>query len=377
VTGSTTTVYVFSGNKVIAEYDNGAAVGSPSREYIYAGAALLAKIDSSGTKYYHQDHLSNRLVTDSSGNALAQLGHFPFGESWYNASNDKLLFTACERDSESGNDFAMARYYVNRLGRFNSVDPLSGAIGNPQSLNAYAYVANDPINFVDPTGMGGNQANCRVTIIVDGIDTPCWLFQQLLAGNELQICLDAACTIMGDVVPALGGAEVTVTIGMAIPAYPCPYGDCQVSPQWLETDATLILGWFAIPTNPDTPQDNPYIKAIAQRLRPLIKLSDCTGNAALKNVPFSDKILGTEPDHDPVGKVLDTAEKLSDNKVPAKIVWGVNKAGLPALSETVENGLTPVVSKLAPFAGLIKGANLTYIGIKGAVDTATCYNKPD
>ena len=60
--GGTTTVYIFSGEKDIAEYDNGAAVTSPSREYIYAGSALLAKIDSSGTKYYHQDHLSNRLL---------------------------------------------------------------------------------------------------------------------------------------------------------------------------------------------------------------------------------------------------------------------------------------------------------------------------
>jgi hypothetical protein len=65
----------------IAEYGNGALVGSPSREYIYSSSALLAKIDSTGTKYYHQDHLSNRLVTDSSGNTAAQLGHFPFGES--------------------------------------------------------------------------------------------------------------------------------------------------------------------------------------------------------------------------------------------------------------------------------------------------------
>src|SRR5437762_7073504 len=133
--GSTTTVYIFSGSKVIAEYDNGAAAGSPSREYIYSGGALLAKIDSSGTKYYHQDHLSNRLVTDSSGNTVAQMGHFPFGESWYNASGDKLLFTTYERDSESGNDYAMMRSYVNRLARFSSPDPLSGSTGNPQSLN--------------------------------------------------------------------------------------------------------------------------------------------------------------------------------------------------------------------------------------------------
>jgi len=148
---TTSTVYVFAGSKVIAEYDNGAAVGFPSREYIYSGGALIAKIDSAGTKYYHKDHLSNRLVTDSSGNTVAQMGHFPYGESWYNASGDKLLFTSYERDAESGNDYAQARYDISGLGRFSSPDPIAGT-GEPQSLNRYAYVQNDPSNAVDPSG---------------------------------------------------------------------------------------------------------------------------------------------------------------------------------------------------------------------------------
>ena len=149
---TTTTVYFFSGSKVLAEYDNGAAVGSPSREYIYAGAALLARIDSSATKYYHQDQLSNRLVTDSSGNTITQMGTFPFGESWYNASNDKLLFTTYERDSESGNDYAQARYNVSGLGRFSSPDPIAGSTSDPQSLNRYSYVRNMPVMLTDPFG---------------------------------------------------------------------------------------------------------------------------------------------------------------------------------------------------------------------------------
>ncbi len=150
---TTTTVYIISGSKVIAEYDNGAAVGSPSREYIYSGGNLIAKISGSTTTYYHQDHLSNRLVTNASGTAIEQLGHLPFGERWYDSSNEKWRFTSYERDSESTNDYALARYYVNRLGRFSGVDPLSGNIGDPQSLNHYAYVTNDPINAIDPMGM--------------------------------------------------------------------------------------------------------------------------------------------------------------------------------------------------------------------------------
>ncbi|HLZ50165.1 MAG TPA: hypothetical protein VKP61_05425, partial [Candidatus Acidoferrum sp.] len=76
VAGGATTVYIFSGSKVIAEYDNGAAPASPSREYIYSGAALLAKIEGGASIYYHPDHLSNRVLTDSSGNTLGQRGHY-------------------------------------------------------------------------------------------------------------------------------------------------------------------------------------------------------------------------------------------------------------------------------------------------------------
>jgi hypothetical protein len=47
----------------------------------------------------------------------------------------------------------MARYYVWRGGRFLSVDPVAGSISDPQSLNRYAYVLNNPISYIDPSGM--------------------------------------------------------------------------------------------------------------------------------------------------------------------------------------------------------------------------------
>ena len=45
------------------------------------------------------------------------------------------------------------RHDSSRLGRFMQPDPLAGTISNPQSLNRYAYVQNDPINLVDPLGL--------------------------------------------------------------------------------------------------------------------------------------------------------------------------------------------------------------------------------
>jgi RHS repeat-associated protein len=151
ISGGVTTVYIFSGGKVIAEYANGAAPTSPTREYIYSGATLLARIEGGSTTYYHPDHLSPRLLTDASGNITGQQGHFPFGEMWYD-SGSKWKFTTYERDSESGNDYAIARYYVNRLGRFSAPDPVAGSMMNAQTLNRYSYVANDPINYHDPNG---------------------------------------------------------------------------------------------------------------------------------------------------------------------------------------------------------------------------------
>jgi RHS repeat-associated protein len=154
VSGATTTVYIFSAAKVVGEYDNGAAVSTPTRENIYAGSDLLATLQGGGINYYTRDHLSVRKTYDASANLLGQQGHFPFGESWYTqGTSTKWQFTSYERDPESGNDYALARFNVNRLGRFSSPDPLAGAIIAPQSLNRYAYVANDPVNLVDPLGL--------------------------------------------------------------------------------------------------------------------------------------------------------------------------------------------------------------------------------
>ena len=68
-------------------------------------------------------------------------------------------FTGKERDSESGNDYFEARYYSSAMGRFMSPDwsakqdPVPYArLDNPQSLNLYAYLRNNPLGGVDADG---------------------------------------------------------------------------------------------------------------------------------------------------------------------------------------------------------------------------------
>jgi RHS repeat-associated protein len=168
----TTSNYIFAGRKDIAEYTSGSSPTSPVHEYIYAGRTLLATLTGSTVVYHHADHLSVRVTTDANGNLLGEQGHYPFGEQWY-ASNTttKFIFTSYERDQESGNDYALARLYVNRFGRFCSVDPLQGNPSDPQSWNRYAYVENNPTEFTDPSGKGfwQNLLNAIVLFLTGGL----------------------------------------------------------------------------------------------------------------------------------------------------------------------------------------------------------------
>jgi RHS repeat-associated protein len=71
------------------------------------------------------------------------------------ADSTKQKFTQKERDNESGLDYFLARYYSSAQGRFTSADPLlaSGRIEGPQTWNRYAYAINNPLSYIDPTGM--------------------------------------------------------------------------------------------------------------------------------------------------------------------------------------------------------------------------------
>jgi RHS repeat-associated protein len=65
-------------------------------------------------------------------------------------------FTGKERDTESGNDYFGARYYASNMGRFMSPDPSQLAFANPanpQGFNLYSYAVNNPLKFVDPSGL--------------------------------------------------------------------------------------------------------------------------------------------------------------------------------------------------------------------------------
>lgn len=120
-------------------------------------SARFVATTSVATTFYHLDALGSvRAVTAStSPTVLARHDYLPFGESTSALGGDPMRFTGKELDAESGLQYFGMRYYRNTVGRFTSVDP--GAIGarlaDPQSWNAYAYAANNPMRFVDPSGL--------------------------------------------------------------------------------------------------------------------------------------------------------------------------------------------------------------------------------
>ena len=116
--------------------------------------------------YLTNDHLgSPRINTDANGAVISRHDYQPFGEEiargGYGADDVRKQFTGYERDIESELDFAQARYYNSKHGRFTSPDePFADQYeDDPQSWNLYVYVGNNPLFFTDPTGLW-KQVDC-------------------------------------------------------------------------------------------------------------------------------------------------------------------------------------------------------------------------
>jgi RHS repeat-associated protein len=98
---------------------------------------------------------SDNTDSPNDGTVCFSAGYYPYGAEmdYTTTCGTNYKFTGYERDSETGLDYAFARYYNARIGRFMSTDPQAGDIGDPQTLNRYAYVRNNPVNSTDPSGM--------------------------------------------------------------------------------------------------------------------------------------------------------------------------------------------------------------------------------
>jgi len=156
VVGADRTMYVYAGTELISEYEDAA-----SNTYSPGTTPGQAGSDSTATMLYqHGDHLTTRVTTENNGDLSNRQGHYPYGESWYEAltANPSVArkYTTYLREDETASgklNYAVFRQHSARVGRFLMADPVRGRRSNPQRLNRYAYVLNNPSNSRDPKGL--------------------------------------------------------------------------------------------------------------------------------------------------------------------------------------------------------------------------------
>ncbi len=166
-------VYDYQGNRIVKKnYVNGTlnnTVYSPNKgyetkklsdnstqntTYYYVKDDLVAKKNSDGTKHYYlSDNLhSTSVLTNQSGTVVENTTYYPFGDIRSGGTKSKYLYTSQENDPETGLDYYNARYYYSHIRHFTQPDDIIADLYNPQQLNRYSYVGNNPLTYNDPTG---------------------------------------------------------------------------------------------------------------------------------------------------------------------------------------------------------------------------------
>jgi len=151
-----------AGGEVLGETD---ANGNTTAEYIFFGGKRVAMLPAGGSaQFYIEDLLgTSRVMTTNTGVVCYDADFYPYGGERAPYTNtctqNNYKFEGKERDAETGNDDFGARYYSNRFGRWLSADwsnvPIAvpyANLSNPQTLNLYSMVADDPESFADLDG---------------------------------------------------------------------------------------------------------------------------------------------------------------------------------------------------------------------------------
>jgi len=126
-------------------------------DMIWAG--LLGEVvGSQAPEYRLLDHEGSVVATtDGSGNVTGSDLLTPYGQAVSNSTGDAYLYTGLDQDAINGSDHAWYRNYSVAQSRWLRPDPYNGSYDllNPQSLNRYNYVENNPLVFTDPSGLAG------------------------------------------------------------------------------------------------------------------------------------------------------------------------------------------------------------------------------
>lgn len=151
-------VPIFNGQNISVDGFSGTQPGGYN---LLADTETVATDPATASSFFFADHLGTTQMEFTNGGwPISQSQMKPYGnEINPQATADHYRFTGKERDPESGLDYFGARYYGSNMGRFMSPDwseepeaiPYA-SLSNPQSMNLYSYVKNNPLRQADPDG---------------------------------------------------------------------------------------------------------------------------------------------------------------------------------------------------------------------------------
>lgn len=119
-------------------------------------------------------------------------------------------YTGLGYDYDSGLTYARARYYKPEIGRFISEDTYRGDLWNPRSQNGYAYVWNNPLRYVDPSGHMGQKYICNSGDVECQDNAEEWRITQIENAGQVFDEIEGALDNLNAFGPA--GAELELTL---------------------------------------------------------------------------------------------------------------------------------------------------------------------
>ena len=157
--GGTTTQFAYNvAGQRVSIWNTASPAGQLVEQY-YVGNKRVAYFANNMLHFQHQDWTgTERMRTTFNGAVEGTFTSMSFGDAFATVSGsdgDPYHYAVLDHDYSSDTDHAQFRQYSSTPGRWMSPDPYDGSYNqfNPQSMNRYTYALNNPVRFVDPSGL--------------------------------------------------------------------------------------------------------------------------------------------------------------------------------------------------------------------------------